>query len=110
MLAEFSSSNLTDANDLPAGGMVDGVGLSIQWQSGPLGKEGVDRIEPNGAFVETLIAAALQRIRWYQEVCGGKFRCMENTNAIAHLSDALRALDQRTKNREARGVEGTHQE
>jgi hypothetical protein len=89
--------------------MVDGVGLSIQWQNGPLGKAAF-RIEPNGAFVETVIAAALQRIEWYQEVCGGKFKCEENAIAISHLKDTLCILDRRTKDRIARDVEGTHQQ
>ena len=108
MLQEFSSSNLSDVNDLPAGGMVDGLGLHIQWQNGPL-LEGPSR-DPNGAFVETVIAAALQRIEWYQEVCAGKFECAENAFAIGHLKDALDELDNRTKDRQLRGVEGTHQQ
>lgn len=110
MLQAFSSSNLTDIHDLPAGGMVNGVGLTIHWQNGPLGKEGVDRAEPNGAFVETVIAAALQRIEWYQEVNDGKFACNENAHAIDHLNGALYILNERTKDRQSRGVEGTHQE
>ncbi len=110
MLQEFAADNLTDENDLPSGGMVDGVGLHIRWQKGPLGEEGVDRREPNGAFVETVIAAALQRIEWYQEVCAGKFECAENAFAIGHLKDALDELDNRTKDRQLRGVEGTHQQ
>lgn len=110
MLAPFSSSNFTDVHDLPAGGAVEGTGLSIQWQNGPLGVEGVDRQEPNGAFVETVIAAALQRIEWYQEVNEGKFACNENAHAIDHLNGALYILNERTKDRVVRGVEGTHQE
>ncbi len=111
MLQEFSSSNLTDALDMPAGGMVDGLGLIIRWQDGPRGIDDYGELgPPNGAFVETVIAAALQRIEWYQEVCGGKFKCEENNEAINHLSDALYILDERTKDRQSRGVEGTHQE
>ena len=109
MLQEFSSSNLTDVHGLPAGGMVDAVGLHIHWQKGPLGKEGVDLRKPNGAFVETVIAAAKQRIEWYQEVNDGKFACDENRWAIDCLKEALKHLDTRTKDRQARGVEGTHQ-
>ncbi|KKK87303.1 hypothetical protein LCGC14_2754620, partial [marine sediment metagenome] len=70
MLQEFTATNNVDEDGLPAGGNVTSIGLSIEWQKGPLGEEGVDRREPNGAFVETLIAAALQRIEWYQEVNG----------------------------------------
>ncbi len=109
MLASFSSSNLTDVHDMPAGGTVEGTGLSIRWQNGPLGT-GDERKEPNGAFVETLIAAVIQRLWWYQDVCEGKFKCEENTWAIDCLDQALKHLDNRTKERESRGVEGTHQE
>jgi len=108
MLQEFTATNNVDEEGMPAGGNVSGIGLSIEWQKGPLGRD-EERQEPNGAFVETVIAAALQRIRWYQEVSEGKFQCLENTNAIAHLNDALRALNYRTERREREGVEGTHQ-
>lgn len=110
MLQEFMAHNVEDLEGNPAGGSVHGLGLTIEWQKGPLGEEGVDRLEPSGAFVETVIAAALQRIHWYQEVGDGKFQCLENTNAIAHLNDALRALNYRTERREREGVEGTHQQ
>ncbi len=109
MLQEFIANNNVDEDGLPAGGNVTSIGLSIEWQKGPLGEEGVDRKEPNGAFVETLIAAALQRIEWYQEVNDGKFRCEENSQAIIYLRNALISLDQRTRDRQRRGVEGTHQ-
>ena len=63
MLDSFTAENKADANNLPAGGSVRGTGLSIDWQNGPLGT-GADRREPNGAFVETVIEAARQRIEW----------------------------------------------
>ena len=110
MLQKFSSSNLTDMYDLPAGGMVDGLGLSIQWQNGPRGIDDYGELgPPNGAFVETVIAAAKQRIEWYQEVSEGKFACDENRQSIIYLNKVLGLLDQRTKDRQQRGVEGTHQ-
>ena len=107
MLQEFAANNFTDDEGLPAGGNAISVGLSVEWQRGPL-KEGPSS-DPNGAFVETLIAVALQRIEWYQEVNDGKFACDENRWAIECLKEALRHLDHRTKDRQARGVEGTHQ-
>ncbi|KKM20390.1 hypothetical protein LCGC14_1646000 [marine sediment metagenome] len=107
MLQEFAANNFTDDEGLPAGGNAISVGLSVEWQRGPL-KEGPSS-DPNGAFVETLIAVALQRIEWYQEVNDGKFACDENRWAIECLNEALRHLDRRTKDRQARGVEGTHQ-
>ncbi len=107
MLGEFDASNTVDDNGNPTGGTVSGVGLEITWQSGPLGRDG-DRKEPNGAFVETVIAAAKQRLEFYQIANNGKFECIENATAIIYLDDALRALHARTIKREARAVEGTH--
>ena len=57
--------NYDDAEGNPAGGRVEGTGLYISWQNGPLGR-GEARKEPNGAFVETVIAAAIQRLEYYQ--------------------------------------------
>ena len=98
------ADNRLDADGNPAGGTVDGVGLHIEWQNGPLGRDG-DRIEPNGAFVEGVLNAALQRIEHYNET---KFRCRENSLAITHIEEALHWLNHRTAAREARAVEGTH--
>ena len=99
--------NKYDTQGSPAGGCVRGVGLSIDWQDGPLGR-GEDRKEPNGAFVETVISAVLQRIEHYQVVHSGKFSCDENRDAIVYLEEALKCLNSRTKDREAREVERTH--
>ena len=107
MMQKFETNNRVDADKNPAGGYVRAVGLEINWQDGPLGR-GETRKEPNGAFVETVIAGAKQRLEFYQSVAGGKFRCVENETAIEHLDFALAVLDERTKYREARGVEGTH--
>lgn len=104
MLANFESKNFSDADGNPAGGYVNGSGFGVTWQDGPLGR-GADRIEPNGAFVETVIAAAKQRIEFYQE---SKFACDDNAEAIALLDKALEVLNRRTAAREARDVEGTH--
>lgn len=100
-------TNSVDDNGNPTGGGVTGVGLTILWQNGPLGR-GAERQDPNGAFVETVINAAKQRIEFYQTANGGKFSCRENSIAITKLDEALLWLDKRTKDREARGVEGTH--
>jgi hypothetical protein len=106
MQQPLTAENLLDGDGNPAGGYATATGLDIAWQTGPLGR-GEDRIEPNGAFVETVIAAAKQRIEFYNE---GKFRCRENSLAITHLDEALHWLQHRTANREERGVEGTHAE
>lgn len=102
----FNSEHWNDANGNPAGGTTFGRGFTIGWQNGPLGR-GKDRKEPNGAFVEDVIAAAADRIRYYQNT---RFACSSNANALQHLEAALAALNARTKDREARAVEGTHAE
>ncbi len=109
MLDTFNALNMIDDNGYPAGGYATGTGLDIHWQEGPLDGRGDDRASPNGAFVETVIAVAKQRIEFYQTVTNGKFACDENARAIAHLEHALAALNERTQKREARGVEGTHE-
>ena len=98
----------TDENGMPAGGVSDGRGFSISWQNGPLGR-GNYRREPNGAFVEDVIAAVIGRMEFYQRASGGKFACQENEDAIAALKHAAKRLDDRTRERENREVEGTHQ-
>lgn len=101
----FEAENKSDKGGKPAGGTVRGVGLKIDWQNGPLGR-GEDRKEPNGAFVETVVAAVLQRIEYYQG--HEDFRCRENSLAITKLEEALHWLNARTERREKEGTEGTH--
>jgi len=105
--SKLRTSNLLDADGNPAGGTVDGVGIEIRWQDGPLGR-GSERKAPNGALVEDVIAAAVQRIQFYQAASGGKFACRENALAITRLEEALHWLHARTRAREERRVEGTH--
>jgi len=98
------SSQFSDANGCPEGGHTFGKGFAIAWQRGPLGR-GEQREEPNGAFVEDIIAAAQDRLEFYQR---SRFNCEENAAAIKHLEAALALLDSRTKRREQAGIEGTH--
>ncbi len=98
------TNHLTNADGTPTGGMTSGTGFTISWQNGALGR-GAERKEPNGAFVETIIAAAMDRLAHYQ---ASKFACDENHAAIGHLRQALAHLEARTKAREARTVEGIH--
>jgi hypothetical protein len=106
MQQTIHSHQFTDANGAPEGGQTFAPGLSIAWQRGPLGRD-ENRKEPNGCFVETVIAAALDRLEFYQR---SKFASSEyNATAITHLNDALAALQARTAAREARKVEGTHE-
>ena len=90
----------------PAGGVSTGRGFTISWQNGPLGKIGTpERREPNGAFVEDVIQAVIERIEFYQQ---SRCACQANEDAVNSLRDAALALDMRTKDREQRIVEGTH--
>jgi hypothetical protein len=93
-----------DSNGNPAGGTTTGVGIRIEWQNGPLAVDGIRR-EPNGAFVEDVIDAAIGRIEFYQS---SQFHCLENAAALGHLKAAAEVLAERTRGRERRGVEGTH--
>jgi hypothetical protein len=95
-----------DEHGRPAGGVTDGIGLSIIWQNGPLAVDG-ERKPPNGAFVEDVIAAAIGRIEFYQR---SEFHCVENAVALGHLLAAAEILAERTRGRERRGVEGTHEQ
>ena len=97
-------ANEVDEQGNPTGGLVNGTGLSIRWQAGPLGR-GEDRKAANGAFVETVISAALQRLEFYQS---SKFKCRENALAVTKLEEALHWLESRTSRREAAATEGTH--
>ena len=88
--------------------MVYGSGLSIQWQDGPLGR-GDQKKAPKGAFVETVIAACIKRLRFYQQAGGGKFKCDENAEAMGALQGALLHLNNRTARRNRSGTEGSHE-
>ena len=105
MTQKLDITNRSDDDGNPAGGYVSCTGMSIRWQDGPLGR-GEDRIAPNGAFVESVIEAARQRLAFYQK---GKFHCIENQSAIQYLNSALECLSDRTQRREAAGIEGTHE-
>ena len=99
-------NNKSDDQGRPAGGATHGRGFTIAWQDGPLGT-GPDRIEPNGAFVEDVITAAIGRMEFYQ---ASEFACDTNARALDHLIEARAALRERTRDREARQVEGTHEQ
>ena len=100
----IAQDHIVDEAGNPAGGTTEGIGIKIQWQNGPLGR-GADRKEPNGAFVEGVIKAAIGRLEFYQ---ASKFNCRENALALTKLQEALHWLNHRTQAREKRDVEGTH--
>lgn len=69
-------------------------------QNGPIKEVGV-----NGCQVDTLVHVAKEIIGKLNE----KFPCKENTEALSALGEAIFWLNERTKNREKRGVEGTNE-
>lgn len=71
--------------------------IAFTLQNGPIKEVGV-----NGCQVDAMIDAARDIITGHN----GKFYCAENDEAIKHLGEALRCLEQRRLNREKRGVEG----
>ena len=105
MQQHFTANHFSAEDNTPEGGNVFGPGFAITWQRGPLGR-GAGRREPNGAFVETVLRAARDRLDYYQR---SPFACRENADAILAIGSALASLESRTATREARGVEGTAQ-
>lgn len=72
--------------------------LNFKFQSAPVKEVGV-----NGCQVDTLIAAAKLILEGLDEA----LPFSSNHRAIVHLELALKYLEERRKDREARGVEGT---
>ena len=102
---EIKAINEVDDDGNPTGGTVEGVGLKVEWQSGPLGRPPT---APSGAFVDDLLVAAKQRLEFYQKASGGKFSCRENAVAITKIEEALHWLYFRRVERDQRGVQGLH--
>jgi len=73
--------------------------LSFTLQNGPVKEHGV-----NGCQVDTVILAALEILKGLDS----KFPCIENKEAIHHLREAVLSLNDRTLDRENRGVEGVN--
>lgn len=74
--------------------------ISFTLQDGPVKENGV-----NGCQVDEIIRAAKIILEGLQS----KFPCRENAIALTKLDEALLWLNERTRNRELRQVEGTSQ-
>lgn len=72
----------------------------LHFQNGLVSQKGV-----NGTTNECVLQALINRLKELNE---GEFRCKENSCAITHLQEALLWLNERTRERTARGVEGTY--
>lgn len=78
-------------------------GVRIDFQNGPL-QETVGI--PNGLSNEALLAIVEHRLLGFQS---GEFACRENALALTKIQEALMWLQKRTRDRLARGVEGTNE-
>ena len=80
------------------------TGKAIEWvclgfQNGPIQEVGV-----NGISIEALLAIVEDRLLGFQS---GQFACRENAVALTKIQESLMWLSKRTRDRLARGVEGT---
>lgn len=71
--------------------------VDITFQNGPIKEHGV-----NGITNEALLAIILHRLRVLNHI----YPCRENSLAITNIEQGLMWLEQRTKDRLSRGVEG----
>lgn len=76
------------------------VHTDLPFQNGPIASPE----DFNGLTNEALVAVVIDRFRGFQE---GPFKCRENAIALTHLEEALMWMQKRTRDRMARGVEGT---
>jgi hypothetical protein len=73
--------------------------VDIHFQNGPIKEFGV-----NGLSQEALLAIVLDRLLSFQ---AGPYACQDNAEAAFHATEAMNWMQKRTKERMARGVEGT---
>lgn len=76
------------------------VMVGVDFQRGPIKEVGV-----NGVTNEALLALLIDRMEGFQS---GQFACETNAYALSGLRLAMDAFKLRTKQRVARGVEGTN--
>jgi len=63
-----------------------------------------DGSEVDGTTIEAVLGTAKARL----EELNGKFPCRENSLAITKIQEAIMWLEERTRERKERGVEGQH--
>lgn len=71
----------------------------VLFQNGPIANAGV-----NGISIEALLAIVEDRLKGFQS---GPYSTRENSLALTKVQEAMQWLHQRTRERVARGVEGT---
>ena len=77
------------------------VVASVHFQEGPVKEVGL-----NGFGDVDLLLMVKTRLQAFQAT---EYACKENTEALVNVQEAITWLTSRTRNREARGVEGTSQ-
>lgn len=85
----------------PCSGLIAHHATQIHFQNGPIGEFGV-----NGISGEALLAIVIDRLRCFQ---AGPYASNENMHALVDATSCLEWLQKRTRDRLARGVEGTNQ-
>lgn len=80
---------------------VEEAHVVIKFQEGPIAEAGV-----NGVSNESLLAIVEDRLLGFQS---GQYACRENAVALTKLQECMMWLQKRTRDRMARGVEGTSQ-
>jgi hypothetical protein len=73
----------------------------VLFQNGPIKEVGC-----NGLTHESLLAIIIDRLQGFQS---GQYACRENAIALTKIQEAQMWLQKRTRDRLARGVEGTHE-
>jgi len=76
------------------------VGVNLRFQSQPIAKPE----DINGISNEALLAVVADRLECFQ---AGPFKCRENALALTKIEEAMMWLHKRTRDRMARGVEGS---
>ena len=79
------------------------TGVLIEFQNGPM----QETVYPNGLSNVALLAVVEDRLLGFQS---GPYACRENDIALWAVQDAMMWLQKRTRDRMARGVEGTNQQ
>ena len=72
----------------------------VEFQNGPILEAGI-----NGVQNEDLLAIVIDRLEGFQS---GQYACRDNAIALTKCQEALLWLQKRTRDRQARGVEGTN--
>lgn len=80
--------------------MPDETYCQISFQNGAIHEAGI-----NGITNETLLAIVIDRLEGF---ASGQFSNEYTVRALAHCNSALEELQERTRERESRGVEGKH--